>query len=102
MFASLVDSAGKEASINYQQMSGYKTRSIRGEKNSRAYKFVHPAEASHRRAHQELLASGSAVEQGRIQICAEQARSNRVDAHSVPRPFHGERLRQRSHGCLAG
>ena len=59
-----------------------------------------PAEALHRRPHQELLAARR-IEQRGVEIGAEHARRDRIHGHVVRRPLDGQRARQPGDAGLA-
>ena len=98
----LIDATCKESSIDDQNLSRYKARRIGREEHCCACQFFDLAEAFHRSAHQKLLTSPGSIEQFLVHRRTKDTWSNRVHAHTVLRPFHSQRLCERSDSCFTG
>src|SRR5439155_10839056 len=98
----LVDATGEKTTIDGEDVAGDKAGGFGGQENGGASEFVKLAEAAHGRAQQEFTAALGAIEKAGVQIGAEDARSDGVDAHSVRSPFDGQGFCKRGDGRFAG
>src|SRR6516164_4846963 len=98
----LIDATCKETSIDNNDLTRHKARSIRGQEDRGSRQFLDFPEAFHWRSHQELLAASCAIQELFIQRCAKYAGCNGIHTDTSLRPFHSERFRQRSQRGLTG
>ena len=97
-----IDTAGEEAAVDSEYVSGDEARCVRGEKNGGADEFVKLSKAAHRCAREKFLAALGAVEEGGIQIGAKNARGDGIDANTFARPLDGKRFCERCDSSFAG
>ncbi len=78
----LIDAAGHDAAVDYQQMTRDEAGSVGGEKHGGACQLIELAEALHGRAKQKFPPALCSVEKGGIQVRAQNAWNERVDTNA--------------------
>src|SRR5690348_4424775 len=99
---SLVHAARQETAVNREDVAADKTSALRCQKDGSADQFLGAAETAHRGTQLELLSTWRAIQQAGVQVGAEDAGRNRVDANAIPGPFHRQRLGEHRDRGLAG
>src|SRR5215475_12233114 len=97
-----IDTAGEEAAVDGEYVSGDEARCVRGEKNGGADEFVKLSKAAHGRAREKFPAALGAVEEGGIQIGAKNSGGDGIDANTFAGPLDGKGFGERCDGGLAG